>query len=86
MLCSYKMTYIVCGKMTLFCGKFSIITLKIKVFQNVSFVETLCFYGRNTLFPWEKQSVSTIGTMLKQYQESRQMSKSLARLKLTVPL
>ena len=27
----------------------------------------VCFYGRNTLFHWEKQSVSNVGTMVKQY-------------------
>ena len=65
-----KLTYIIWAKIVAFYGKNTANLLKTNVFQNVSFAETLCFYRRNKVFQWEKQSVSLIGTMWKQYQRA----------------
>ena len=70
-LCSLKLTYIICAKIAEYSRKIIDNKLKIKLFQIVPFMETLCFYRRNTLFPQKKHFVSPYGTRRKQYQEPR---------------
>ena len=43
-------------------------------FRFVSQVETLCFLGGNTLFPYWKQSVPTVGTTGNHYPKQAKMS------------
>lgn len=47
---------------------------KEKCFRFISPMETVCFSRRNTLFPWEKQSVPTGGTTGNCYPKQTRMA------------